>query len=182
MLWLKRPEPAPRPKDPKHVSLTGILAQLTQDEMIGAPSSPAIKYLATNLPERPTDRWGAELPLSAVEQEKLDRIAAVMFDPGRGKQLLASARLDAIEVDALKNGQPGWYEALCLAARADMIQGKPPFPRWAENVLGVLFGRDAALVYGAETDVEKPSRSKFDGEPPSPTPADLSGEPSLKGR
>lgn len=182
MLWLKQETPAKRPADPKRVSLTAVLAQLTQDEITGAPTSPAIQYLAKNLPLRATDRWGRELPLSTVEQEKLDRMAAVLFDPNRSRLLLKSGRLDTIEVDALREGQPGWYAALVQAAKADMVQAGPPLPAWADAVLGILFGRDAALVYGAETDTDEPSKSKFAGKPPSPTPADLSGEPSLKGR
>jgi len=183
MLWLKQPKPAARPKGPPKVNLTAVYAQLVQVEMMGEPLTPAIKYFADHLPLRNVDRWGQELPLSDVEQEKLDRMAAILFEPGRGALLLKSGRLDTIEVDALKGGRPGWYATLSQQATADMVKAGPPLPMWSEAVLGVLFGRDAALVYGKELDVNQESESKsgkFNGKPPNPLPSDLSGEPSLK--
>jgi hypothetical protein len=58
----------------------------------------------------------------------------------------------------------------------------PPLPVWSEGVLGVFFGRDAALVYNEGHEAEKPKAGReFTGKPPIPTPADFSGETHLKG-
>lgn len=182
MSWLKDKEPAPRPANPKRIDLNVLLAQLAQAEIVGDQKTPTMTYIEGHLPQRAVDRWGKSLPLSAVDQEQLDRMCAVLFDPARARKLLHSGRIDTIETEALAEGQPGMYSALVSEATFDMVRAKPPFAPWAERALSVLFGRDAALVYGEAQAKPEAQQSKFNGKPPPPTPADLSAEPALKGR
>jgi hypothetical protein len=182
MMWLKDKEPGPKPAPPKHIDLGRLLAQLAAADLAGDPKTPMMAYIEAHLPQRAVDRWGNPLPLSIVEQEKLDRMCAVLFDVTRAQKLLHSGRIDTIEAEALANGQPGMYSELVRQANGDMVRAKPPFAPWAERSLSVLFGRDAALAYGDLVAEEKPKERQFEGKPPPPSPADLSAEPALKGR
>lgn len=182
MPWLKEKEPAPRPATPKRINLAALLAQLAAADIAGDPKTPMMAYIAAHLPQQAVDRWGQPLPLSLVDQEQLDRMCAVLFDITRGRKLLHSGRIDTIETEALAGGQPGLYSMLVVEAEGDMVRAKPPFAPWAEKALSVLFGRDAALVYGEAAAKPEPQGTKFNGKPPPPTPADLSAEPALKGR
>jgi len=178
--WMKAQKPRPAPDAPPHVDLKTVTDQLNA---MAAPS-PALAYLKAQLPPQIFDRWGQPLPLSIDKQERLDRLVAILRHPlERGRQLLVSGQLDTIEADALRQGWPQVYEHLKEQAIQEMAEAGPPLPTWSEGVLGILFGRDAALVYVDGTaDAEKPTSSKFNGKAPLPTPADASSEPDLRPR
>lgn len=176
MLWLKNPKPAKAPPAPKTIELLAITTGLAQAPML----SPSMAYLQDHLPEQPLDRWGQPLPLSSVQQDRLNRLVAVLANPyERGMALLKSGTLDTIETNALREGTPEVYARINQEARMDMIQAGPPISLWAEAVLGVLFGRDAAIVYG-ESDQAPNPRSGFAGNPPLPTPSDMTAEHGLR--
>ncbi|HET7037167.1 MAG TPA: hypothetical protein VFI42_15890, partial [Thermomicrobiaceae bacterium] len=131
--------------------------------------------LLAHLPTEQFDRWLQPLPLSIVQQDRLDRMVAVLEQPlERGRALLVSGTLDTLERDALKEGRPEAYDAIYAQAVREMATAGPPLPAWADGVLGILFGRDAAHVFAEETtDADgKPKGGQFTGKPPVPTPAE----------
>lgn len=183
-MWLKHDKPGKAPPLPSHVDAVDLQTQLA-DRKAQGPLTPTMAYLDQFAPVPPLDRWGMPLPLSATDQDKLDRMAAVLFHPLlRGRQLLLSGMLDTDECSALRQGAPDAYELIRSGAEREMITAGPPLPQWADGVLGVLFGRDAAIVYGDAKDQPKPPQqgSNYQGKPPNPTPADKAGDPQLKGQ
>lgn len=144
--WLKEP-PAEPPPEPAHVDLERLMAILTQAEM-GRPLSPAEAVLRTQGPKLQLDKWGQPLPLSAVDQGRLDRLWAVMASPyDRCRALLRAGMLAPDEVQALSAAFPELYDVLKAEAEKEMITTEPPYQRWAETVLGTLFQAPAARVY-----------------------------------
>lgn len=176
--WMKAPRPGKGSPRPPHVDLKAITDRLAA---MPAPS-PALAYLKSQLPPQIFDRWGQPLPLGIDKQERLDRLVAIMTTPlERGRALLVAGQLDTIEADALRQGWPNVYDHLKQQAIAEMAEAGPPLPVWSEGVLGILFGRDAALVYSDNSaDAEKPTARGFAGKPPLPTPADFSSEQELR--
>ncbi len=173
MLWLKKPKPEKAPPAPKRIS-TVQLATL-RIAARAQPDQPLNAYLLAHLPPEEFDRWLQPLPLSAVQQDRLDRMMAVLEAPiDRGRALLVSGTLDTLECQALREGQPKAYEILRTWAIHDMVAGKPPLPGWSEGVLGVLFGREASHVFAEEkTDKSgKPAGQGFSGKLPAPTPSE----------
>jgi len=181
MSWMKG-KPAARPSTPPHVDVMKAIEALHTMEKAG-PLPPPMLYLQQQLPAVAFDRWGTPLPLSIAKQERLDRLVAVMADPyHRGRELLLSGYLDTIEASAIRDGHPQVYQALRTQVEAELAMAGPPLPVWSEGVLGVFFGRDAALVYNEGHEAEKPKAGgQYAGKPPLPTPADFSGETHLKG-
>src|SRR6185295_7731113 len=136
--WLKS-EPRKPPKDPKHVDLVHLIAAGNTMKARGEPV-PHIEYIKQFGPKVKTDEWGDPLPLSSVAQYDLDRLVAIMLDPlDRARDLLMSGMLNPDEVTALKAVYPTVWAALVDASYQDMIETKPPWKTWAQNVLGVLF-------------------------------------------
>ncbi len=184
--WMKAERGRPAPPIPPHTHLAGLVAKLDAAEKThGGQLPPAMAYLKANMPPQIFDRWGQPLPLGVDKQERLDRLVAILAQPlERGRALLLSGTLDTIEADALRQGWPAVYEHLKEQAIAEMAEAGPPLPVWSEGVLGILFGRDAALVYVDGTaDALKPGDTKsFNGKAPLPTPADQSSEPDLRPR
>lgn len=178
--WMKEPAPGKAPPTPPHVDLKAITDRVNATAQL----PPSVAYLKSQLPPQIFDRWGQPLPLGIDKQERLDRLVAVLAQPlERGRALLVAGTLDTIEADALRNGWPQVFDHLKQQAIAEMAQAGPPLPTWSEGVLGILFGRDAALVYQDGTaDAEKPTATKFNGKPPLASPADLSSEPDLRPR
>jgi len=179
---MKRDAPTGEPPPAPPVDADAMRKRLND---AGAIVSPAMTYLKAQMPPQITDRWGQPLPLSVDKQERLDRLAAVLAQPlERGRALLVSGQLDTIEADAIRNGWPQVYDHLKEQAIAEMAEAGPPLPPWSEGVLGILFGRDAALVYtDGSADAAKPTGNKqFNGKAPLASPADLSSEPDLRPR
>lgn len=177
---MKNEKPAARPARPPTVELAHVFAGLSTQEAAG-PLSPSLAYLKANLPQMMFDRWGKLLPLSIQKQERLDRLVAVMAKPfERGRELLLSGYLDTLETNAIRDGHPEVYAAMRAQVEAEMAIAGPPLPMWSESVLGVFFGRDAAVVYNEGHEALKPTGKAFTGKPPLPTPADLAGEKELR--
>ncbi len=180
-MWMKREKPGPRPKDPPHVDVMTAIEKLNQASKAG-PLPPPILYLQSQLPEVAFDRWGRPLPLSIAKQERLDRLVAIMADPyHHGRELLLSGRLDIIEATALRDGHPDVYAAMRTQVEAELAMAGPPLPPWSDGVLGVFFGRDAAVVYNEGDEAHKPEGGAAGGKAPLPTPADFTAERNLKG-
>jgi len=179
--WFKGDQ-GPAPPKPPHVDLMKLSGNIEHQAAAG-PLPPAAQYLQQYAPSLLTDEYGQPLPLDVTDQERLDRMVAVLRAPFvRGRQLVTSGTLDTDESDALRLGAPDEYAGICEDARNAMIAEKPPFPAWAEGVLGVLFGKDAAVVYGkgdSDQQMQQPQGSKFSGKPPLPTPADQVSDPLL---
>lgn len=123
---------------------------------------PQFEFLRQIGPKLQVDKWGTPFPLSATEQDRFDRLCAVIAAPAeRGRALLHAGMLVPDEVMAIAFTSPIVYAGLVEEARADMIRGKPPFPSWAEASLTTLFGRPAAKVYGNQERVKMDSSGKI---------------------
>jgi hypothetical protein len=181
-MWFKGGQ-GPAPPKPPRVDLLQMNQAIEHQAGTG-PLSPDLQYLQQYAPALLSDEYGQPLPLDISDQERLDRQVAVLRAPFvRGRQLVTSGTLDTDEADALRLGAPDEYAGICQDAQDAMIAEKPPFPAWAEGVLGILFGRDAAVVYGkgdSDSKMQQPQGSKFPGQAPNPTPADRVSDPLLK--
>lgn len=175
--------PAP-PAVPPRVDAVDLAGMLSDAKASGRQLTPLEQYLDANAPVPKLDRWGMPLPLSATDQDRLDRISAVLWNPvHRGRALLISGSLDTHECDALRTGAPEAYAQLRTQAEQEMLKAGPPLPSWSDGVLGILFGRPVGSVYAKQQDQQKPQRSSganYPGKPPNPTPADRASDPSLK--
>jgi len=172
--WLKS-DPRKPPKDPKHVDLVHLIAAGNTMKARGE-AVPHIEYIKQFGPKIKTDEWGNPLPLSSVAQYDLDRLVAIMLDPlDRARDLLMSGMLNPDEVTALRAVYPTVWAALVDASYQDMIETKPPWKTWAQNVLGVLFQKPATEAYQSHENPAKPAPGGGGG--PSvpgslPTPSD----------
>jgi len=130
-----------------HVHLQSLLSSLHATEE-AAQATPLSVYLRQNAPPLQVDRWGDPLPLSAVEQDRLDRMWAILAAPReRGRALIVSGALAPDEVDALQAVYPDVWSELAGQAYREMIATPPPYPGWVEATLDVLFGVPASQVY-----------------------------------
>lgn len=143
MSWLKKP-PAPAPPEPAHVDIEQLMSTLTAQP---DPPTLARQYLMSSGPRMRLDKWGEPLPLSAVDQDRLDRVFAVIASPQyRTRALLRAGMLGPDEVDAVSASFPEIYGELEREAIHDLVTTPRPYAAWAEAVLGVLFGRPPAEV------------------------------------
>lgn len=121
------------------------------------------------------DKWGEPLPLSAAEQARIDRLVAVAADPlERTWALVLSGTLDPLEAECCAVTSAGAYNALVSKAKMDMAMTPPPYAPWAEQTLGILFGKPAAKVY-VEAQIQPASAGKpsaRNDEASFPTPSD----------
>src|SRR4051812_19041633 len=110
-VWCKNPKPGKAPPAPKPITpqmLTMIRGAANMN-----PTDPKCAYLLKHLPKEEFDRWMQPLPLSVVQQDRLNRMMAVMMDPiNRGRALLLSGTLDTLECEALHDAIPQAYEIL----------------------------------------------------------------------
>ena len=166
MSWLEKP-PAKGPKAPQHVDMMRLHRMATSLPQL----PPDVAKLVEIAPALTFDRWGNPLPLSASDQHRLDRIAAVVGDPyARGRALLLSGELAPDEVEALATVRPVVYDILVQEATREMLDGEPPFQPWAEDALDRLFKKPAPLVYEA---AEEQAQQQQAGGPKVPsTPAE----------
>lgn len=143
--WLKRQRPEKGPAAPPHVDLQAIMAAVQGLEAQGV-SSVEMAYIKDHAPRLSADKWGQPLPLSSVDQARLDDIFALLVSPlERGRALLHSGRLTPGEVDALATTNPDILASLVAEARMDLIRTPAPYSPWAEAVLGFLFQKPPAL-------------------------------------
>jgi len=141
--WLKG-KPAPAPPEPGHVDIEQMM-QVLQEEP--DPPTLAKQYLTTKAPTAQADKWGALLPLSAVDQDRLDRVFAVIAAPyDRTRALLRAGKLAPDEVDAVSFSFPEIYGELERETLRELVTTEPPYAGWAETVLAVLFGKPPAEV------------------------------------
>lgn len=136
-------------------------------------SSVEMAYLKDHAPRLQTDKWGQPLPLSTVDQARLDDIFALLVSPlERGRALLHSGRITPGEVDAISVTNPDILAALVEEARMDLIKTPAPYAPWAEAVLGYLFQKPPALFLkeGPDDGATKPTgqNAKAPGAPPTP--------------
>jgi hypothetical protein len=144
MSWLDEP-PRKGPKPPQHVDMMKLHRIASSS---AGPLPPDVAKLIEIAPPLQFDRWGNPLPLSGDDQHRLDRIAAVVGDPyARGRALLLSGELAPDEVEALATARPVVYDILVQEATREMLENRPPFQPWAEDVLERLFRRPPPLVY-----------------------------------
>lgn len=148
--WL-RSAPDKSPSQPEHVDIMKFNAKANAYEETGATLPKYIGYVRKHGPAMQVDEWGIPLPLSAMEQDLLNRLVAILTDPvERTKELLLSGLLNPDEVDAIKSVYPEIYSRFVDAAVLDMTETKPPFQLWAQTILGILFKKPANLMYAEE--------------------------------
>lgn len=174
-LWLKRPSPEKGPPAPASVNIEVLWAKLEESRRRGT-ATPAESYLAIKAPPIQLDDWGQPLPLTAMDQDYIDRVFAILANPfERGRALLHSGRLCPDEVEPIAVVYPEVWQVLAEDATNDMYDsGGPPFPAWAETSLGVLFQKPASAVYNPKPADEPTAGSAPHGKvkPPEATQAD----------
>lgn len=160
---------------PASVNVEVLWAKLEESRRRGT-MSPAETYLALKSPPIQLDDWGEPLPLTAMDQDYLDRVFAILKDPhGRGTALLHSGRLCPDEVEPIAVVYFEIWETMVDRARDDMFSsGGPPFPAWAETSLSVLFQKPASAVYNPKPADEPTAGNAPHGKvkPPEATQAD----------
>jgi hypothetical protein len=167
--WLQEPA-APAPPEPGHVNVEWLMQMLQSKE---TPTL-ADQYLMTKAPRAQLDKWGDPLPLSPPDQDRLDRVFAVIASPyDRTRALLRAGMLAPDEVDAVVASFPEIYGELEREAIKDMVTTAPPYQVWAEIALGVLFQKPAADV--ANPQAAAPPGGKGDGKPGKAAAAMASG-------
>lgn len=177
--WLKQDAPGPGPKPPARTDLMSFYRFVDQTmQQSGGQLPPDVAYLLKVAPVAAEDRWGMPLPLSENEQNRLDRLAAVMASPlVRGRLLLISGQLGPDEVEALVAGRPEAYAVLVHEATREVLEAGPPIAAWAEAQLAILFGRPAGQVFTGEKAPAEQQAAGNGGRPggavvPFGTPAD----------
>ena len=149
MTWLKQPSPPKGPPSPPRIDVRALAINIATVDASGEDLPPSADYLRDFGPRTAYDKWGQPLPLSSMEQDRLDRITAVLIEPMvRGTALLHSGQLIPSEVAAIKTVHPEVWADMVEAAVLDMGKARPPFSAWAEAVLSVLFEKPASDMYG----------------------------------
>ncbi len=168
MIWFRRERPPEGPPRPPHIDLEALMGELVGMEARGI-SSREMAYLRANAPRQSIDKWGQPLPLSTVDQDRLDSAFALLVSPlERGRSLLTSGQLGPDEVSALKATNPEVLQALREQAQLEMVEHGPPFAAWAEAALSYLFEKPAAQ-YAAEQPEKAGGRNAANpGAPPTP--------------
>lgn len=134
-------------------------------ERAGVKPPEYVSYVRQHGPKLENDEWGQALPLSEMEQFDLDRLVAVLTEPlSRLRDLVVSGHVNTDEVLAVKDVYPDVYQAVVDACVRDMIEAGPPFERWAQLTLGVLFLKPAPEMYA---EAQQPEQQQ--GGAPGPT-------------
>lgn len=170
MSWLYG-KPAKSPPEPGHVHLEALMGVAANLEAQGA-TTPVLAYVRANGPKQSVDKWGQALPLSAVEQAKLDRMFAILSEPyARGMALLKSGMLLPDEVDALATAHPDAWMLIALPTWNEMHIAPPPYPMWVEQVLGVLFRVPAPVAFQAPAPKQPNPQQQANMQGPTPSAA-----------
>lgn len=178
MSWLHE-QPTPPPPMPPRVALGELLAAIAQQEAAGQ-ATPASAYLRLMCPPVSYDKWGEPLPLSDDQQDRVDRLFAVLAEPlERTHKLLRSGLLMAEEVDAVKTAFPEVYTVAVEKTLRELMASAPPYREWAETAIGVLFGMPPAqLLQSAEAPEKQMAAAESKAKPKTKTPGntpDMSG-------
>lgn len=162
--WLKQASPPDGPPSPPRIDVRAMAINIAQVDGSGEGLPPAAEFLRDFGPRPAYDRWGQPLPLSSQEQDRLDRMVAVLVSPdARGTALLHSGQLVPSEVAAIKTVHPEVWADMIEKAVKDMGKAGPPFAPWAESTLSVLFEKPASEIYGQTEEEPHPSQG---GSPP----------------
>jgi len=174
MSWMHDP-PAKAPPMPPHVALEALMGAISKTEVAGQ-GTPASAYLRLMAPKQQYDKWGAPLPLSDVDQDRIDRLFAVLSAPmERPRALLRAGMLIPDEVEAIKAAFPEVYTVLVEKVLRELMDSVPPYREWAETVVGVLFGMPPAqLLQSAESPEKQMAAHEAKTKKPETTP-DMSG-------
>lgn len=165
---MKRDKPGKGPPAPGHVDL-GAIMLASHDLSMKGISTPEMEYIRAHAPAQSMDKWGQPLPLSLVDQGRLDRVFSLLVAPlARGRALLESGRLTPDEVDALAATNPDVLQALVQQAMTEMIDHPAPYAPWAEAVLGFLFQRPAAKFLADQQAGGKGAQAGDVAAPPTP--------------
>lgn len=171
MTWLNG-KPAEMPPEPEDVDL---VQEYGEAEKVG-PSSPALTYFRDHAPKLPTDMWGLPLPLSQVDQDRANRLWAILVSPyHRGRALMRAGAILTDEAAAIHEVYPDVWLMLDDELRTAMVTGKPPFPAWAEALIGVWFALPPKVAFAQAQEKAKGGggqKSSKAGEGALPTPAD----------
>ena len=179
VIWLKAPRPGKGPPSPGHVDIDLLRRQANALAARGMTTA-AMEYLDEKGPKINIDKWGRPLPLCRVDQDRLNRLFAIMAAPfERGWALVVSGQLSPAEVDAIQYVAPEVWVVMRDRIVHDMIEAGPPFPSWVVAQLDVFFGESTATVFEtAQGDVaaQELGQSSGGGRLPLPgphgTPAD----------
>lgn len=156
-LWLKKETPQAGPPRAGHVDYDELVKKIEEQRRLGI-AGPVAEYMDKVRPPQQFDQWGEPLPLSALDQDRLDRTFAILAGPmERGTALLHSGQLIDDEVDAIEAVYPGIYVLIVERAKNDMFATDPPYPAWAEAQLGILFRKPASSVYSPKPAEEMPT-------------------------
>jgi hypothetical protein len=156
---------------PPKVNHEKLMESLGRVQAMGT-ETPAEKWLWLNAPPVPLDQWGAPLPLSAMDQDALDRLVAILRSPQeRGEALIHSGQLAADERDAIMLVYPEIYATLTEHTKRDLLDNPPPWPAWVESTVETLWMKPASVVYnpGSEKEATPPTGQV---KAPEGTPAD----------
>jgi len=173
LTWLNG-EPAKLPPEPADVDL---VREYGEAEDVGRQSL-ALTYFREHAPKLPTDMWGLPLPLSHVDQDRANRLWAILVSPlHRGRALMRSGAILKDEAAALHEVYPDVWLMLDDELRAAMVSGKPPFPAWAEALIGTWFNLPPKVAFAQAQDKAKgggdgKEKSTTAGDTALPTPAD----------
>lgn len=160
--WLKLETPATGPGDARHVDFEEIMSALERSRAIGV-ETPAMAYLFLLAPTQESDQWGIAVPLSDLDQFNLDRTVAILTAPyERARALLHAGQLAPDEVTAIEAVFPDIYAVLVTQATDDMLANAPPYPDWAEEVLGILFQKPASAAYNAAKGIPMNPKGQLD--------------------
>lgn len=156
---------------PEKVPVERLMGELAANEVKGL-GTPASAYLRLMAPTVKLDKWGMPLPLSDVDQDRIDRLVAVLDDPWtRARSLLRAGMLLAEETDAVKTAFPEVYTALAGQVLRDLMESPPPFREWAETTIGVLLGLPPAeLLKSAGPTPEQQAESAATSQAPGKLP------------
>lgn len=157
--WLKKRTPPKGPPLPGHVDHESLMTDLAARQRMGI-STPAQEFLWVAAPAVQMDDWGEPIPLGAMDQDRLDRLVAILAAPyERGMALMHSGEIAPDEVDAIAAVYLDIYALITEKARQDMMSYPPPYPAWAEATLSTVFRRPASAVYA-------PRAASRNGQPP----------------
>lgn len=170
MTWLSS-DPAPVPPEPEDVDL---LREYGEAEEKGSASL-ALSYFREHAPKLPTDMWGLPLPISRVDQDRANRLWALLVSPlHRGRALMRSGAILKDEAAVLHEVYPDIWLLLDDELRMAMVTGRPPFPAWAEALIGTWFNLPPKVAFAKAQDQAKGGGKKASkaGDTALPTPAD----------
>lgn len=170
MSWLNK-EPATAPPEPADVDVADVMADAEKNN-----DSAALQYFRAHAPHVPVDMWGLPLPLSRVDQDRANRLWALLASPlHRGRALIRSGVILRDEAALIHEVYPDLWLMLSDELDAAMVSGRPPFPVWAEALIGTWYGLPPKVAFAQAQGGKAPrggSKTATAGHGAMPTPAD----------